>query len=87
MAACRSIAASLDRMPAPIPKCRLQQWGRTKRKLGNALAKPFGRGQCEVSTACAEAERDDQARSIWNASGKTPEEYALALWRDGDIKG
>jgi hypothetical protein len=51
------------------------------------LVNSFGRDQYQVCAAYAEAERGGQVRRIKNASGKTPEEYALALWRDGEKKG
>lgn len=51
------------------------------------LVKFLGRDQYQVCAAYAEADRDGHVRRIKNASGKTPEEYALALWRDGYIKG
>jgi hypothetical protein len=51
------------------------------------LVKSFGRDQYEVCAAYAEAERDGLVGRKRNASGKTPEEYALALWRDGEKKG
>jgi hypothetical protein len=51
------------------------------------LVKSFGRDQYQVCAAYAEAERDGLVGRIKNTSGKTPEEYALALWRDGEKKG
>lgn len=60
--------------------------------MGSALScesssNPLGATTMKFVRLYAEAERDGQVRRIKNASGKTPEEYALALWRDGDIKG
>jgi hypothetical protein len=76
-----------------MPTCNNGGWGMAdetefgQRAFMRNLVKSFGRDQYEVCAAYAEAERDGQVRRIKNASGKTPEEYALALWRDGEKKG
>ncbi len=51
------------------------------------LVKSLGFDQYQVCAAYAEAERDGQVRRKRNVNGKTPEEYALALWRDAEKKG
>jgi hypothetical protein len=60
--------------------------------MGSALScesssNPLGATSINVCAAYAEAERDGQVRRKRNVNGKTPEEYALALWRDAEKKG
>jgi hypothetical protein len=76
-----------------MPTCNNGGWGMAdeteygQRAFMRKLVKSLGRDQHEVCAAYAEAERDGQVRRKKNVNGKTPEEYALALWRDGEKKG
>lgn len=51
------------------------------------LVARYGRDRAKVCAAYAAAEREGRAPRLKNKSAKSPEEYAEALWRDGDRRG
>lgn len=51
------------------------------------LVASLGRSQTAVCTAYARAERNGLVVRANNTTGLTSEQYALALWRDGERKG
>ncbi|GAA2867176.1 hypothetical protein GCM10010837_18110 [Aminobacter niigataensis] len=51
------------------------------------LVAKLGRNQDAVCAAYADAERSGLVMRAKNTTGHSPEEYALALWRDGERKG
>ncbi|NGO54513.1 hypothetical protein [Allomesorhizobium camelthorni] len=50
------------------------------------LVATMGRDQEAVCMAYAKAERDGLVPRMSNTSRKTPDEYAVALWKDGTGK-
>jgi hypothetical protein len=58
-----------------------------QREFMRQLVESLGRDEYRVCEAYAEAERDGQVKRSKNASGKSPDEYATALWRDAEQKG
>jgi hypothetical protein len=58
-----------------------------QREFMRQLVESLGRNEYEVCAAYAEAERDGQVKRAKNATGKSPDEYAAALWRDAGQKG
>jgi hypothetical protein len=58
-----------------------------QREYMRKLVASMGRNQDAVCAAYAQAERDGLVERANNITGHSPEDYALALWRDGDRKG
>ena len=63
---------------------RKQQYG--QRELMRKLVAKIGRDEDAVCSAYADAEADGQVLRKSNANGRSPEEYARALWRDAQKK-
>jgi hypothetical protein len=59
----------------------------TQRDMMRRLIANLGRVEDTVCKAYAAAERRGEVPRNRNKYGLTPEEYARALWRDGDRKG
>lgn len=64
---------------------RKQPFG--QRELMRKLVQTIGRDEDAVCAAYADAEEDGEVLRKSNANGRTPEEYARALWRDAVKKG
>jgi hypothetical protein len=58
-----------------------------QRDMMRRLAKQFDRDKATVCRAYAAAERDGQVGRVQNSKNLSAEEYADALWRDGERKG
>jgi hypothetical protein len=58
-----------------------------QREYMRKLVASMGRNQDAVCAAYAQAERDGLVERAKNITGHRPEDYAIALWRDGDRKG
>ena len=58
-----------------------------QRDMMRRLVKQFGRDKEKVCRAYAAAERDGQVPRGSNVFKLSAEEYADALWRDGERKG
>jgi hypothetical protein len=58
-----------------------------QRDMMRRLVKQFGHDKAKVCRAYAAAERDGQVERVQNSKNLTAEEYADALWRDGERKG
>ena len=58
-----------------------------QREYMRILVNELGRNRSAVCASYAKAERDKLVVRKNNTHGKTPEDYALALWNDGDKKG
>jgi hypothetical protein len=59
----------------------------TQRDMMRLLIERHGRDEAAVCKAYAAAERRGEVPRYRNKSGRTADEYALALWRDGEKKG
>ena len=59
----------------------------TQRDYMRKLVRELGRDKNAVCAAYAKAERDGAVPRQNNSRGRSAEEYADALWRDGDKKG
>jgi hypothetical protein len=59
----------------------------SQRGMMRKLVRHLGENEMVVVRAYAQAERLGQVSRSSNRYGLTPEEYARALWRDGQRKG